>query len=78
MTALNSRICSIISEQLGITDDEVTPDSSFVEDLGADSLDMVEVVMAIEEEYGIEISDSTVEEMEMVKNLIDFVSKHVQ
>ena len=76
--AVDSRIRSIISEQLGIGEDEITPDSSFMEDLGADSLDIVEVIMAIEEEFGMEVPDATVEEMETVKSLIDFVEKNVQ
>lgn len=78
MTAVNSRIFSIISEQLGIGEDEITADSSFMEDLGADSLDIVEVVMAIEEEFGMDIPDTAVEEMETVKSLIQFVEKNVQ
>lgn len=78
MSAVDSRICSIISEQLGISEDEITQDSSFVEDLGADSLDMVEVVMAIEEEFGVELPDVAVEEMETVKQLIDYVREQVQ
>lgn len=78
MAGITSRVYSIISEQLGIAEDEITPDSSFVEDLGADSLDIVEVVMAIEEEYGVELPDSVVEEMETVKNLTDFVEHRVQ
>jgi len=78
MMAVDSRIRSIISEQLGIGEDEITPDSSFMEDLGADSLDIVEVIMAIEEEFGMEVPDATAEEMETVKSLIDFVEKNVQ
>jgi len=76
--AVDSRIRSIISEQLGIGEDEITPDSSFMEDLGADSLDIVEVIMAIEEEFGMDVPDATVEEMETVKSLIDFVEKNIQ
>lgn len=78
MAAVGSRIRSIISEQLGIGEDEITTDSSFMEDLGADSLDIVEVIMAIEEEFGVEVPDSTVEEMETVKALVEFVEKNVQ
>lgn len=78
MAAVNSRIRSIISEQLGIGEDEITQDSSFMDDLGADSLDIVEVIMAIEEEYGLDIPDSIVEEMITVKELVEFVEKSVQ
>lgn len=78
MAAADARIFSIISEQLGISEDEITPDSSFMEDLGADSLDIVEVIMAIEEEFGVDVPDSIVEEMENVKFLIDYVEKNVQ
>lgn len=78
MAAVTSRICSIVSEQLGISEDEITADSSFMEDLGADSLDIVEVVMAIEEEFGIEVPDVMVEELDTVNSLIGFVEKNVQ
>ena len=78
MVAVSSRIRYIISEQLGIAEDEITSDSSFMEDLGADSLDIVEVVLAIEEELGLEIPDSTVEELETVKSLVEFVERNVQ
>lgn len=78
MVAVNSRICSIIAEQLGISEDEITSDSSFMEDLGADSLDIVEVILAIEEEFGMEIPDATVEGMSTVKSLVDYVEKTVQ
>lgn len=78
MSAVSSRIRSIISEQLGISEDEITPDSSFMEDLGADSLDIVEVIMAIEEEYGMEIPDAEVEGMDTVKALVEYVESNVQ
>jgi acyl carrier protein len=75
MVPVSSRVRSIISEQLGIGEDEITSDSSFMEDLGADSLDIVEVVMAVEEEFGLDIPDSSVENMENVKSLIDYIEK---
>lgn len=76
--AVNSRIFSIVSEQLGISEDEITVDSSFMEDLGADSLDIVEVVMAIEEEFGIDIPDTKVEELDTINSLIQYVEKNIQ
>ena len=56
-SAVESKVKEIICEQLGVSEDEVTPDASFIEDLGADSLDIVELVMALEEEYDMEITD---------------------
>ena len=67
------KIKSIITEQLGVDESEVTPDSDFAKDLGADSLDTVELVMALEEEFGIEISD---EDAEKIKTVGD-VSKYI-
>lgn len=78
MSHVAARIRSIISEQLGIGEDEITADSSFSVDLGADSLDMVEVIMAIEEEFGIDIPDTTAEEIDTVGDLTAFVEKNVQ
>lgn len=78
MVAVSSRIRVIISEQLGINEDEVTTDSSFMEDLGADSLDIVELMMAIEEEFGIDIPDRIVEDIETVKSLVEYVEANVQ
>jgi len=65
-----------IAEQLGVAADEVTPDSSFIEDLGADSLDIVEMVMALEEEFGIEISDEDAEKIRTVKDVVAFIEAH--
>lgn len=78
MIGVNSRISAIISEQLGIGEDEVAPDSSFVADLGCDSLDVVEIILAVEEEFEIEVPDHVVDDMETVGSLIQFVEKHVQ
>jgi acyl carrier protein len=70
------KVKSIIVEQLGVEDSEVTPDASFVNDLGADSLDTVELVMAFEEAFDIEIPDEDAEKIVTVKNAIDYIEKH--
>ena len=67
---------SIIVEQLGVDGDEVTADASFTEDLGADSLDIVELVMAFEEEFGIEIPDEDAEKIGRVKEAISYIEQH--
>ena len=65
-----------IAEQLGVAADEVKPDSSFIEDLGADSLDIVELVMALEEEFECEIPDEEAEKITTVQQAIDYVKNH--
>lgn len=67
------KVNSIIVEQLGVDADEVTPEASFTDDLGADSLDIVELVMAFEEEFGIEIPDEDAEKIGSVKEAIDYI-----
>jgi acyl carrier protein len=67
-------IISLTAKQLGIGEDEISLDSSFMDDLGADSLDTVELVMNIEEEFGIEIPDSEVEEMHTVKSMLNYLT----
>ncbi len=66
----------IIIEQLGVDEEEVKPEAKFVEDLGADSLDTVELVMAMEEKFGIDIPDSDAEKIATVKDAIDYVESH--
>jgi acyl carrier protein len=73
---VESRVREIISEQLGVAATEITPEASFIEDLGADSLDIVELVMALEEEYGMEISDEDAEKIRTVKDVVDFIQAH--
>lgn len=75
--AVEERVKKIISEQLGLEDEDVTPEASFVEDLGADSLDTVELVMAFEEEFGIEIPDEDAEKILTVQNAIDYIKEKV-
>jgi len=76
--SVEERVKSIIVEQLGVDADEVTPDASFVEDLGADSLDQVELIMAFEEEFGVEISDDDVEKIRRVKDAVDYIEKRAK
>src|ERR1700747_551071 len=73
---VESRVREIISEQLGVAATEVTPEASFIEDLGADSLDIVELVMALEEQYGIEISDEDAEKIRTVKDVVNYIEAH--
>jgi acyl carrier protein len=70
------RVKKIIVDQLGVEEETVTPEASFVDDLGADSLDTVELVMALEEEFGIEIPDEDAEKITKVKEAIDYIEKH--
>jgi len=67
------KIKKIIVEQLGVDESEVTPDASFVEDLGADSLDTVELIMVLEEEFGIEIPDEDAEKIVHVKDAVQYI-----
>jgi len=73
--SVESKVKEIIAEQLGINEEDITLDSSLSDDLGADSLDIVEVVMALEEEFETEISDAEVDKMDTVKDFVDFVAK---
>jgi acyl carrier protein len=74
MADVVAKVKKIISEQLGVPDTDVKPESSFVNDLGADSLDTVELVMALEEEFGVEIPDEDAEKIATVQNAIDYIT----
>ena len=76
--SVEDRVKSIIVEQLGVDAEEVKPDASFVEDLGADSLDTVELVMAFEEAFDIEIPDEQAEKIRTVKDAIDYINAHAK
>jgi acyl carrier protein len=75
--AVEEKVKEIIAKQLGVDQSEVTPEASFVEDLGADSLDTVELVMAFEEAFNIEIPDEDAEKIAKVKDAIDYISAKV-
>ena len=74
--SIEERVKKIIVEQLGVKEEDLKPDSSFVEDLGADSLDTVELVMALEEEFDIEIPDEEAEKITTVQSAIDYVQNN--
>ena len=76
MAELDTRVAEIIAEQLGVDVSEVVPEASFIDDLGADSLDTVELVMALEEEFGIEIPDEDAEKITTVKNALEYIKEH--
>lgn len=76
MSTIEERVKKIIGEQLGVKQEEVTNNASFVEDLGADSLDTVELVMALEEAFGCEIPDEEAEKITTVQLAIDYITAH--
>ena len=78
MATVDERVKKIIAEQLGVEEEEVTLEAHFVEDLGADSLDTVELVMALEEEFETEIPDEEAEKITTVQQAIDYISSHVK
>jgi len=75
-SSVEARVKEIVCEQLGVSDEEVNPEASFIEDLGADSLDIVELVMALEEEYEMEISDEDAEKIKTVNDVIQYIESH--
>ncbi|MBW6511846.1 MAG: acyl carrier protein [Desulfuromonadaceae bacterium] len=75
MASIEERVKQIVTEQLGVDEEQVTNEASFMEDLGADSLDTVELVMALEEEFDIEISDEDAEKIQKVQDAIDYITE---
>lgn len=71
---IEAKVIKIVADQLNVDESEINPDSSFVDDLGADSLDTVELVMAFEEEFGIEIPDDDAEKIQNVQSAIDYIA----
>ena len=78
MAAVQERVIDIVAEQLGVSKDQITRETSFVNDLGADSLDTVELVMELEEEFDINIPDDVAEKIQTVGQAIDHISKAVE
>ena len=76
MSEIEAKVNKIIVEQLDVEESSVAPDAKFIEDLGADSLDTVELVMALEEEFGIEIPDEDAEKIVTVKNAVEYIQEH--
>ena len=78
MASIEDKVKSIIVEQLGISEDEVKPEASFIDDLGADSLDIVELVMAMEEQFDVEIPDEDAENIRTVQDAMNYVQQHAE
>ena len=76
LDSIESKVISIISEQLSLREDDIKGSSRFVDDLGADSLDIVELVMEMEEEFDVEIPDEDIEKMSTVQDVFDYITKH--
>jgi len=76
--AIEDKVREIIVEQLGVSPEEVVPEASFIDDLGADSLDIVELVMAIEEEFSLEIPDDDAEKIQTIQDAISYVEERVK
>lgn len=76
MSETADRVKKIVVEHLGVETDKVTPEASFIDDLGADSLDIVELVMAFEEEFNVEIPDDAAEKISTVKDATDYIDQH--
>ncbi|MFK5925271.1 MAG: acyl carrier protein [Desulfuromusa sp.] len=75
MASIEERVKQIVAEQLGVDEEQVVDSAAFMDDLGADSLDTVELVMALEEEFDVEISDEDAEKIQTVKNALDYINK---
>jgi len=77
VASIEERVRKIICEQLSVSEEEVTPEASFIKDLGADSLDLVELVMAFEEEYKMEISDEDMEKIHIVRDVHSYIERRL-
>jgi acyl carrier protein len=77
MSTIEERVKKVVEDQLSVNQDQITPEASFIDDLGADSLDTVELVMALEEEFGVEIPDEDAEKITKVGEAIDYVKAHL-
>ncbi len=75
MASIEERVKQIVAEQLGVDEEQVTAQAAFMDDLGADSLDTVELVMALEEEFDVEISDEDAEKIQKVQDAVDYINK---
>jgi len=75
MTA-EDRLKKIIADQLSVNEEDITPEASFIDDLNADSLDLVELIMTLEEEFGVKISDEDAEKIQTVQDAMDFLHEH--
>jgi len=75
--SVEKRVIEIIVEQLKVSPEEVTLEASFIDDLGADSLDLVELIMAMEEEFGLEISDEDAEKIQTVQDAVNYIAEHM-
>jgi acyl carrier protein len=73
MTDVNQKVKEIIMERLGVSEEKITPEASFINDLGADSLDTVELMMELEEAFGVSIEDDEAEKIQTVKNAVDYL-----
>ena len=78
VASIESRVKSIVAEQLGLDKSNIKNDASFIDDLGADSLDTVELVMAFEEEFGAEIPDEEAEKINTIQKAIDYIQEHIK
>ncbi len=77
MSSVEERVKKVVEEQLSVNEDQITPEASFIDDLGADSLDTVELVMALEEEFGVEIPDEEAEKITKVGEAIEYIKANV-